>query len=110
MSTINSTPYALAIARHPAPIRRVARKVSGDVVLGFGLAVHPVAPAADHIDCDMVWGGLITPSIIKTCLDTLCDAFGADQIGACVRSWLVETSTAHRHQPVTNMKEEHRHG
>lgn len=109
MSTINSTPYALAIAHHPAPIRRAARQVSGDVVLGFGLSIDPVAPSADHIDCDMVWGGLVTPSIIKTCLDTLCDAFGADQIGACIRAWLVETATAHKHLPVMNIKEACRH-
>lgn len=106
MSNITTSPYNLAIARRPNVIRRAAREVAGDVVLGFGLSVHPVAPAADYIDCNMVWAGLVTPSIIKSCLDTLCDAFGADQIGACIRTWLVESASANKHMPVTTIKKE----
>lgn len=85
-----SAPYNLAIARTPNVIRRTAREVTGDVVLGFGLTCTPVTPSADHITCDMVWAGSPSPATVKSCLDALCQQFGTDQIAATVRHWLSE--------------------
>lgn len=91
-----SQPYNLAIAKRPNVIHRTALEVAGDVVLGFGLTVTPIAPAADRITCDMVWAGLLTPGIVKSCLDALCQQFGSDQIGAAVRVWLAELNSMPR--------------
>lgn len=92
--SVHAAPYSLAIARRPNVIRRTALEVQGDAVLGFGLYVKPVSPAADHIDCRMLWAGLITPTVVKSCLDALAEAFGADAIGATVRLWLLESDSA----------------
>ena len=90
----HNSPYSVSVARYPQWLNRTEEEAAGDVVLGFGFAIDPVAPMADRIQCDMVWGGLVTPSVIKSCLDTLCDAFGPDNIRACIRSWLLDADAA----------------
>lgn len=95
MSTV--APYNLAIARTPNVIRRTAREVTGDVVLGFALTATPISPTADRITCDMVWAGQPSPATIKSCLDALCRQFGTDRIAASVRHWLSEVDCMPRH-------------
>lgn len=94
--TATQAPYNLAIARRPNVIRRTAKEVTGDTVLGFGFTVTPVGPGTDRITCDALWAGLITPSILKSCLDALCGAFGTDVISATVRVWLAEADSTPR--------------
>ncbi len=81
--------YAVAISRFPNVIRRTAREASGELVLGFAFTRVPVNAYMDHISCEMLNAGdWCNDAVIKSALDTLCTAFGEQNICQAVEGWL----------------------
>lgn len=83
--------YSVAIARFPNVIRRTAREVSGDLVLGFAFTCVPINPTTDRITCELLNAGAwYNDAVLKSALDTLCMEFGEENIRRAVDSWCRE--------------------